>query len=72
MIENGMGGTLMFEEYIHSMCVLFFVNQMVINHNAVALKRQKPVLRALNTFGNCQRPVFSLGVSHHKHKITSL
>ena len=29
-------------------------------------------LKALYTFGNCQRPVFSLGVSHHKHKITSL
>ena len=23
-------------------------------------------------FGNCQRPVFSLGVSHHKHKLTIL
>ena len=23
-------------------------------------------------FGNCQRPVFSLGVSQHKHKITNL
>ena len=23
-------------------------------------------------FGNCQRPVFSLGVFHHKHRITSL
>ena len=23
-------------------------------------------LKALYTFGNCQRPVFSLGVSHHK------
>ena len=29
-------------------------------------------LKALYTFGNCQRPVFSLCVSHHKHKITSL
>ena len=29
-------------------------------------------LKALYTFGNCQRPVFSLGVSHHNHKITSL
>ena len=28
-------------------------------------------LKALYTFGNCQRPVFSLGVSHYKHKITS-
>ena len=25
------------------------------------------ILKALYTFGNCQRPVFSLGVSHHKH-----
>ena len=29
-------------------------------------------LKALYTFGNCQRPVFSIGVSHHKHTITSL
>ena len=27
---------------------------------------------SLYTFGNCQRPVFSLDVSHHNHKITSL
>ena len=30
------------------------------------------VLKALDTTGNCQRPVFSLGVSQHKHKITNL
>ena len=24
-------------------------------------------LKALYTIGNCQRPVFSLGVFHHKH-----
>ena len=29
-------------------------------------------LKALNTFGNCQRPVFSLGVSQNLHKITNL
>ena len=29
-------------------------------------------LKALDTFGNCQRPVFSLGVSQHMHQITSL
>ena len=29
-------------------------------------------LQALNTFGNCHRPVFSLGVSQHMHKVTSL
>ena len=28
--------------------------------------------KVIYTFGNCQRPVFSLGVSQHKHKITSL
>ena len=35
--------------------------------------RQKPTffLEALDTFGNCQRPVFSLGVSQHMHKITN-
>ena len=29
-------------------------------------------LKGRYTFGNCQIPVFSLGVSHHNHKITSL
>ena len=29
-------------------------------------------LKTLYTFGNSQRPVFSLGVSHHQHKTTSL
>ena len=29
-------------------------------------------LKAPYTFSNCQRQVFPLGVSHHKHKITSL
>ena len=29
-------------------------------------------LRALDTIGNCQRPVFSLGVSQVMHKITNL
>ena len=27
--------------------------------------------QTLDTIGNCQRPVFSLGVSQHKHKITN-
>ena len=30
------------------------------------------ILKGRYTFGNCQRPVFLLGVSHHNHKITSL
>ena len=29
-------------------------------------------LKALYTFGNCQGPVFPLGLTHHKHKITSV
>ena len=29
-------------------------------------------LKGRHTIGNCQRPVFSLGVSHHSHKITIL
>ena len=27
-------------------------------------------LKPVDTIGNCQRPVFSLGVSQHMHKIT--
>ena len=29
-------------------------------------------LKAMHTFGNCQRPVFSLGVSQHMHQISNL
>ena len=29
-------------------------------------------LKALDTFGNCQRPVFSLGVSQLMHEIANL
>ena len=29
-------------------------------------------LKTLDTIGNFQRPVFSLGVSQHMHKITNL
>ena len=29
-------------------------------------------LKTLDTFGNCHRPVFSLAVSQHMHKITNL
>ena len=29
-------------------------------------------LKAVDTIGNCQRPVFSLGVSKHMHKIPNL
>ena len=29
-------------------------------------------LKTVDTIGNCQRPVFSLGVYQHMHKITNL
>ena len=30
------------------------------------------IIKTLDTFGNCQRPVFPLGVSQHMHTITNL
>ena len=36
------------------------------------LKRYPNPLKGRYMFGNFQRPVFSLGVSHHKQKITNL
>ena len=30
------------------------------------------LVKAMDTIGNCQRPVFSLGVSQHMHKMTNL
>ena len=40
---------------------------------AEIMKTLKPKLwKTLDTFGNCPRPVFSLVVSQHMHKITNL
>ena len=44
------------------------INDLLNNNTSVVTL----TLKGRYTFGNCQRPVFSLGVSHHKHKITSL
>lgn len=30
------------------------------------------ILKAGYTFGNCQKPVFSLGVSQHMHTVTNM
>ena len=35
-------------------------------------RKSKLILKALDTFGNCRKPVFSLGVPQHVHKITNL
>ena len=40
--------------------------------NTFGFRRIDNSLKSLDTFGNCQRPVFSLGVSQHIHTITNL
>ena len=37
-----------------------------------SLELEKRILKTLDTIGNCQRPVFSLGVSQHMHKVTNV
>ena len=41
-------------------------------HLTLSLSIDFPFPKALDTFGYCQRPVFSLGISQYKHKITNL
>ena len=36
------------------------------------LKLQTLLLKTVDTIGNCQRLVFTVGVSQHMHKITNL
>ena len=52
----------------------YFISQIVGQNfpNCKIHMLAAQILKALYTFGNCQRPVFSLGVSHQKHTITSL
>ena len=51
-------------------CIFFFKRVKVIIF--VSVLACKNVLKGRYTFGNCQRPIFSFGVSHHMHKITNL
>ena len=44
-----------------------YLNKLVWTFRAGSLG-----LKVLDTFGNCQRLVFSLGVFQHMHKITNL
>ena len=39
-------------------------------HGGVTITKDGLVLKTLDTIGNCQRPVFSLGGSTQMHKIT--
>ena len=47
--------------------LLFFERKIFILHRLNCI-----LFKTLDTIGNCQRPVFSLGVSQHMHKITNL
>ena len=49
-------------------CIVFVLMIWPVHEHYV----YKNQLKGRYTFGNCQRPVFSLGVSQHKHKITNL
>ena len=49
-----------------------FVHKSIHHKLTYFLLLLAPALKGRYTFGNCQRPVFSLGVSHHNHKITNL
>ena len=33
---------------------------------------ESPLLKTLDTIGDCQKPVFSIDVAHHMHKLTNL
>ena len=53
----------------------YFTSEGAVSHNVLYNQQfqQCPLpLKGRYTFGNCQRTVFSLGVSQQKHKITSL
>ena len=47
------------------------LSKLYICHACYFVTRHN-LLKTLDTIGNCQRPVFSLGVSQHMHKITNL
>ena len=59
--------------YIMQSCVLLtyrgtFFSITFQSHN----QTYTDLLKTVDTIGNCQRPVFSLSVSQHMHKITNL
>ena len=63
---------------VNDSAVCLMTNSMVTRDNG--LNCPDPVIEEVDSikicnnygFGNCQRPVFSLGVSQHLHKITNL
>ena len=73
-----------FPTFVSADSLLTVSRVMKLSHNSQYLRdfsedsggffRQegKTVLKTLVNIGNCQRPLFSLGVSQHKHKITNM
>ena len=57
--------------FIKNACTLFLV-PWVIAFLVLHSSLMGNLLKTLDTIGNCQRLVFSLGVSQHIHKITNL
>ena len=58
---------------IHHICYFLFTVLRGVSHLRTP-KQLKCIefLKTVDTINNCQRPVFSLGVSQHIHKITNL
>ena len=64
-----------FYGHIHSVSIyllLFFFDIDTLLAVQLSRHSNSALLKALDMFGNCQRPLFSLGVSQHMHKITNL
>ena len=58
-------------ELFYTIIFFFFstIKSTILIKNIEYKMRQFKGLKGRYTFGNCQRPVFSLGVSHQNHKI---
>ena len=58
---------------VHTMILTLSINKIDCTCTDLGTKRVKTNhLKIMDTIGNCQRPVFSLGVSQHMDKITNL
>ena len=58
--------------YLYNNYPVIFTKKLLCSLILEELPKLYPALKAVDTIGNCQRPLFSLGVSQHMHKITNL
>ena len=61
--------SLIIPMFVLSFAHLTFLKKKLWDH-LLTMVMNIQSLKALNTFGNCQRPVFPLDVSQHVHEIT--